>query len=112
MLTGGSLSQPLPESLDISYWLCKSYANLLPKDHDRIVRNLLADLHKIQGLCLSITKGSRMDKLPCDADERLERDDLSPEYRQALQYKQKVYVLNHLPSTQTFPISLLMPKQP
>ncbi len=31
-----------------------------------------------------------MDKIPCDADEPLQRDDLSPEYRRALEDKQKV----------------------
>ncbi|OAQ98095.1 hypothetical protein LLEC1_00802 [Akanthomyces lecanii] len=90
-LTGGGLSQPMPESLDISYWLCSHYPRLLPEAKESKIRQLLRDLHAIQGQCLSIPKGRRMDKIPCDADEPLQRDDLSPEYRRALEYKQKLH---------------------
>ncbi|EGX90038.1 hypothetical protein CCM_06458 [Cordyceps militaris CM01] len=91
VLSGGTLSQPMPESLDISYWLCSHYPHSLPKANESVIRQLLQDIHTIQGLCLSIAKGQRMDKLPCDADEPLRRDDLSPKYRRALEYKQKVH---------------------
>ncbi|OAA60070.1 Thioredoxin-like fold protein [Cordyceps fumosorosea ARSEF 2679] len=92
-LTGGSLSQPMPESLDISYWLCSHFPHLLPEPNEAKIRKLLADIHAIQGLCLSIDKGDRMEKVPCDADEALERDDLRLEYRRALEYKQRIETL-------------------
>lgn len=80
----------MPESLDISYWLCSHYPRLLPQANEPKIRQLLRDLHAIQGQCLSISKGKRMDRIPCDADELLQRQDISPDYRRALEYKQKV----------------------
>ncbi|KAJ6789437.1 hypothetical protein PWT90_00238 [Aphanocladium album] len=90
-LTGGSLTEPLPESLAISYWLSSHYPRLLPVAKEQSIRKLLNDIHSIQGMCLSVAKGTRMDKVPCDADEPLQRTDLSSEYRQALEYKQKIH---------------------
>ncbi|KAJ3497129.1 hypothetical protein NLG97_g2140 [Lecanicillium saksenae] len=90
-LTGGSLTEPLPESLAISYWLSSHYPRLLPEAREKDIRQLLSDIHSIQGMCLSVERGTRMEKVPCDADEPLQRTDLSPEYRQALEYKQRIH---------------------
>src|SRR6266536_361321 len=49
-MTGGSLSEPLTDSLDITYYLCDLYPNLAPAEHKEVIYRLLKELHQIQYL--------------------------------------------------------------
>lgn len=99
-LTGPTLSAPLTDSVDISYWLCDHYPKLIPTDHESTIRDMFHKLHDIRIFALS----ARRDSIPPEWQENgipptaidalLARPDseISPEYRQALENKRKLYV--------------------
>ncbi|KAK6197291.1 hypothetical protein LQW54_010753 [Pestalotiopsis sp. IQ-011] len=92
-LTGGDLSAPLTDSLDISFWLCDHFPILLPDAHELAIRELLSRLHKFKGLSLSVTsKTDRHAGVPLpELYATLARSDISQEYRSALKYKKQFH---------------------
>lgn len=80
---------PITDSLDISYWLCNLLPHLLPLEHEPTIRRLLRDLHAIEGISVTIRRrdGPEEDLIDPCVDDALARDDISPEYRQALEAK-------------------------
>ncbi|KAI1126442.1 hypothetical protein F5Y10DRAFT_293831 [Nemania abortiva] len=93
VLTGGDLSTPITDSLDISYWLCSHFPNMLPDAHKSTIKDLLSQLHGFEGLSLSVpSKADRLRGVPCLAvDDLLSRTDISKGYRRALEYKRKFH---------------------
>lgn len=100
-LTGPKLSAPLTDSVDISYWLCEHYPNLLPTDRESTIRDLFAKLHDIEIYSLSARPESVLPEWrtsgvpPTAVDALLAKPDseVSPEYRKALEKKRELYVL-------------------
>ena len=90
-LVGGRLSAPLTESLAISRWLCEyHFTGLMPPRFRETMDDLMGRLHEISGMSLSVTASA--DEFPegipiASVDERLSQDDVSPEYRAALEAK-------------------------
>ncbi|KAK6852144.1 thioredoxin-like protein [Apiospora arundinis] len=91
---------PITDSLDISYWLCGMFPQLLPRQHEATIRRLLRDLHAIEGISVSIRRrdGPEEDLIDPCVDDMLARNDLSPEYRQALEAK-KGFDDTHVPKS-------------
>ncbi|KAK7960708.1 hypothetical protein PG996_011350 [Apiospora saccharicola] len=89
---------PITDSLDISYWLCDMFPHLLPQQHEATIRRLLRDLHAIEGISITIRRreGPEEDLIDPCVDKALARDDISPEYRQALEAK-KIFDDTHVP---------------
>ena len=87
-MTGPSLAAPLADSRDISYWLCTHYPGLLPAAHESAIREMLARQHAVNAYALSVPVEDRVEVMPTPAiDALLARDDISPEYRRALETK-------------------------
>lgn len=80
---------PITDSLDISYWLCDMLPQFLPPQYEATIRRLLRDLHAIEGISVTIRRreGPEEDLIDPCVDNMLARDDISPEYRQALESK-------------------------
>ena len=82
------LPTPLPESLDISYYICDRYPSLLPATHKEEIAKLLHDLHDINFFSLSFEKGP-----PVAHGNRaavmalLAKPGISPQYEKALKHK-------------------------
>ncbi|KAK8015848.1 Thioredoxin-like protein [Apiospora marii] len=89
---------PITDSLDISYWLCDMFPQLLPSQHEATIRRLLRDLHAIEGISVTIRRreGPEEDLIDPCVDNALARDDISLEYRQALEAK-KIFDDTHIP---------------
>ncbi|KAF7587652.1 hypothetical protein BBP40_006908 [Aspergillus hancockii] len=75
-LTAKSLPAPLTDSLSISYWICEQHPSLIPERHRTTIQRLLSQLHRIQ-----------VENPNPAVDDILARDDITPEYRRALEYK-------------------------
>ncbi|KAK8091714.1 hypothetical protein PG997_002075 [Apiospora hydei] len=89
---------PITDSLDISFWLCDMFPQLLPPQHEATIRRLLRDLHAIEGISITIRRreGPEEDLIDPCVDNMLARDDIGPEYRQALEVK-KIFDDSHVP---------------
>jgi hypothetical protein len=84
-LTGPGLSKPINGSKDCCDWLCTQYPKLLPVEHKETIDGLLAKFRDFHAMALSFPKGTSPP--PNVAEEMLKRDDLSPSYRKALEFK-------------------------
>lgn len=93
-LTGESLSQPLTDSLEISYFLCRRFfPRLLGGAREPAATSLLSKLHSIPALSLSVAPEYCMNFLPFPAVDALLADPaISAEYRGALELKKSLYV--------------------
>ncbi len=87
-MTGGSLSEPLTDSLDITYYLCDLYPNLAPAEHKEVIYRLLKELHQIQYLSLSFTPAqNRAGGITVAIEKLAAQPDISERYREALKFK-------------------------
>ncbi|KAK8076268.1 hypothetical protein PG994_003540 [Apiospora phragmitis] len=88
----------ITDSLDISYWLCGMFPQLLPPQHEATIRRLLRDLHAIEGISITIRRreGPEEDLIDPCVENMLARDDIGPEHRQALKAK-KIFDDSHVP---------------
>ncbi|ETS87868.1 hypothetical protein PFICI_01696 [Pestalotiopsis fici W106-1] len=85
------LTEPMPESVDISYYICDWYPQLLPKEHEAVIRSLVQELHQINYGVLTFGPGSRHPtRLVAKVEELLEQPGLSESYRSALERKAKI----------------------
>lgn len=102
-VTGPKLPTPLTDSVDISYWLCGHYSNLLPPSHESTIRDMFTKLHDIRFFALSARRDSMPPEWqtngipPTAIDALLAKPDseISPEYRRALETKRELYACHH-----------------
>ncbi|KAI0889738.1 uncharacterized protein GGS22DRAFT_149038 [Annulohypoxylon maeteangense] len=82
------LDKPMPESIDISYYLADWYPSLLPVQHKEAIRELLEELHKISFKLLTFGTQTKYPSIAVDwMREQIQRPDISDEYKKALEYK-------------------------
>lgn len=87
--------ETLTDSLDISYHFCREYfPKMLPELHKDKIMDLLAKLHAISGPSLSVkdkemTQKSGVEWPNPQLYKLLARDDISDEYRRALEFKKQ-----------------------
>ncbi|KAK8073118.1 hypothetical protein PG996_006466 [Apiospora saccharicola] len=89
-MTGGALEKPLTDSISITLHLAEThYPAMLPDEHTAVIRDLLERIHAIPGLSYSNKNPTaEMTKYnPSPVEEILQRTDISPEYRKALEGK-------------------------
>ncbi|KAF7189817.1 hypothetical protein HII31_08924 [Pseudocercospora fuligena] len=83
----------VPESVDITYKLAESYPSMLPKNCEREVKRLLAELHQISFFALTFSTmkngpGSKgHDANLAFLEDKLQAVDTSERYRNAIQHK-------------------------
>ncbi|KAI0168079.1 hypothetical protein BJ166DRAFT_521413 [Pestalotiopsis sp. NC0098] len=98
------LPEPMPESVDISYYICAWYPRLLPREHEAVIRSLVHELHEINYGVLTFGLGSQHPtRLAAKVEELLCQPEISDAYRHALEHKahilhgrQKLLTLNDL----------------
>ncbi|KAF2995482.1 hypothetical protein E8E14_003867 [Neopestalotiopsis sp. 37M] len=85
------LPKPMPESVDISFYLCDWYPRLLPREHEAVIRSLIKELHEINyGVLTFGTASKHPTKLVDKVEELLQQPALSDAYRSALERKAKI----------------------
>ena len=83
-----ALPGPLPESEAITYFFCDRYPQLLPQEHESLIKRLITDLHKIS--FYSLTFGlmpARGLAIQDHINKILKDPTISQRYREALLYK-------------------------
>ena len=89
-MTGGSLKQPLTDSISISLYLAEHhFPSMLPAQQAKRIRNLVKRIHAIYGLSYSNkTPTAEMTRYnPSPVEDILKSPDISPAYRAALEKK-------------------------
>lgn len=82
------LPEPMPESVDISYYICAWYPRLLPREHEAVIRSLVHELHEINYNVLTFGPGSQHPtRLAAKVEELLCQPEISDAYRHALEHK-------------------------
>jgi glutathione S-transferase len=82
------LEKPMPESVDISYYICKWYPSLLPVQHEQVIRDLITELHGINYRLLTFGIVTKYPKTNVTfIKDTLARPDISDRYRKALEFK-------------------------
>jgi glutathione S-transferase len=89
-MTGNFLERPLTDSRSISLHLAeKHYPSMLPEKHAAVIRDLFERLHAVYGLSISNKNPTpeMTNYNPSPVEKILERTDISPQYRAALEKK-------------------------
>lgn len=85
------LSKPMPESLDITYYIAKQYPSLLPDSRVDQIVELLNELHDINFFALTFGSTPVVPTAKKVAvEEKLAQPGISEKYRQALEDKKKM----------------------
>ncbi|KAH8814838.1 hypothetical protein F5884DRAFT_841009 [Xylogone sp. PMI_703] len=86
-----NLSEPIRESLDITYYLGEFYPNLSPPHLNEQIRDLLDDLHRINYFSLTYThRPQRASDMMSQVTRLLAQEGISERYRKALEFKRGV----------------------
>jgi glutathione S-transferase len=86
------LPEPITECVDISYYICDLYPNLLPEEHESLIKEMLEELHKINFTILTFGPDSNHQaKLADHIRELLSQPSISKEYSEALSRKAERY---------------------
>lgn len=90
-MTSTDFANPVTESLEMTLHIAHFYPDLLPEVHAATVKQLLKELYTIQPLSLSATPLGPDEQANGIAnpsiDELLNKDDISPKWRGALEFK-------------------------
>ncbi|KAE9379703.1 hypothetical protein N431DRAFT_398147 [Stipitochalara longipes BDJ] len=87
----GLLIKPIPDSLDITYYIAKQYPSLIPEDKKDQIIELLQELHNINYFSLSFgSRPAAVNAQTAAVNERLAQPGISEKYRKALEYKMTV----------------------
>ena len=78
---------PIPDSVDITYFFASRYPSLVPKEHERDVKKLLADLHDINFFSLTFTGKPEMQQKNIASLQKTMEGDVSERYRNAIEHK-------------------------
>jgi hypothetical protein len=94
-MTGNVLERPLTDSISISLYLAeRHYPAMLPLEKAGVIRDLLQRIHAIYGLSFARPNPTaemvKHNRSP--VEDILQRTDLSPEYRKALEIKLELCV--------------------
>jgi glutathione S-transferase len=90
-LTSPILETPLADSLDITHYLLSRHPDLTPEGHENQCLELLKSMHDLNYFALSFPDRPKVVEGFVKAiKERLARERISEEYRDALEYKLSV----------------------
>ncbi|EHK22447.1 uncharacterized protein TRIVIDRAFT_17565 [Trichoderma virens Gv29-8] len=94
-LTSPALSSPLTDSYDISKWLCEKQPELIPKEHQEMIQNMMEKLYSFHAMTLTIGPDERKHGILNRAAELLEKKDLTERHRRALELKSVFHDMFH-----------------
>lgn len=82
------LPKPMPESVDITWYLCDWYPSLIPAEHRTIIQEMIKELHEINYGVLTFGSGSEHPlRLEDKIQQILDQGNISAEYGSALEHK-------------------------
>lgn len=94
VLTSEAFEKPLPDSLNITFYIAERYPSLIPAELQDTIKEQLLELHDLNYFSLSFgARPHQAEKLLIAVDERL-KGDLSDKYRGALEHKRQ-HTLEH-----------------
>lgn len=80
----------MSESVTISYYICDRYQNLLPKNHEILIREVIKKLHDLSFYALTYEKlPGHPEAMRLKLLELMNTPGISPAYKAALQDKIK-----------------------
>ena len=85
--TKSSNNQPIPESVDITYYIASRYPSLLPKRHEDEIKRLIEALHHINFFSLTFTGKPDGPRSRIAHLQQLLQGNISDKYRGAIQQK-------------------------
>ena len=86
-ISESSNGQPIPESVDITYYIANQYPSLLPKEHEDEIKRLLEALHHINFFSLTFTGKQDGPRSRIAQLQRLLQGNISDKYRVAIERK-------------------------
>lgn len=86
-MTGGSLEKPLPDSLEITFYLTELFPDLMPSAHKEDVIRSLKELHDLNFFSLSYEGHHAMTQGVVGAIRSKMQGEVSQRYKDALNYK-------------------------
>ena len=82
------LPKPMPDSLDITYYITTQYPNLIPENIKDDIVELLNELHSINFFSLSFgSNPAAATPQKTSVEAKLAQPGISEKYRKALEYK-------------------------
>lgn len=95
IVSTGTPKERIPDSLDITFWLCERYPSLRPREYAGEIDRLLRELHAINFFSLTFrNKAARAKAMEGGIIDRINEPGISARYKKALEYKLEVYVLS------------------
>lgn len=86
------LPSPIPDSLEITYYIATQYPSLIPDNHKAQIIELLKELHSINYFSLSFgSRPASADAQKAAVEQKLAQTGISEKYRKALEYKLTMY---------------------
>ncbi|KAK5995683.1 hypothetical protein PT974_04100 [Cladobotryum mycophilum] len=86
-LTSPSLPQSIIDSVKITHFLVDLFPDLAPASHRELILQLIDEIHSVNFFSLSFTKRPEIQYGIRDLIKGKMEEDISPRYRQALEYK-------------------------
>ncbi|KAI1382393.1 hypothetical protein F4677DRAFT_401821 [Hypoxylon crocopeplum] len=82
------LDKPMPESVDISFYISDWHPSLLPPQHKQVIEELVHELHDISYKLLTFGTKTKYPSMNIDYIRgQIKRTDISTAYRKALEHK-------------------------
>lgn len=79
--------RPIPDSVDITYFIAERYPSLIPKEHEEEIKRLISKLHEINFFSLTFAgKPETQQRATASLEEKLQ-ENISERYRKAIEYK-------------------------
>lgn len=89
VLTSEALDRPLPDSLDITFYIAERYPRLLPEAHEQKIKGLLQELHALNYFSLSFGAQPQVaENMLAALDKRL-KGNISEWYRETLEARRQ-----------------------
>ena len=89
VLVNANTGDRLPESVDITLLMAKSYPNLLPTGHEQEIKRLLSELHTVNFFSLTFTGQHHVPRSWMQSLNQKLDGDISERYRAAIKQKMK-----------------------
>lgn len=84
----GGVLDPIPDSVDITWFIASRYPGLLPKEHETEIRRLVSTMHeKINFFSLTFAGKPEVQRRNVASLESKLGEDISERYRRAIEYK-------------------------
>ncbi|KAH7019970.1 hypothetical protein EDB80DRAFT_212466 [Ilyonectria destructans] len=95
VLTSPHLPASLDDGRSVALWLCKEQPELVPEEHEEAISSLMDKIYSLQAISLALSAENQQYGFPNEAAALLEKNDLSPKYRRALEINSIFHEFTH-----------------